>query len=146
MLKEKNYLFSRLNQLLDVLVVIAAFFVSLWSRNALLVPNFFPTEPIIAVNQHHWLIWIMAVVVLVMQGLLGVYNSQRLRGARHLIIPIGVSCLVAAVVALGLTVVGPGLRIISKPQVIYMALWMFLLLVIKAALIKRFFLPSVAEA
>jgi hypothetical protein len=146
MLKEKNYLFSRLNQLLDVLVVIVAFFMALWSRNALLVPNLFPTEPVIAVTPHHWLIWIMAVVILVMQGLLGVYNSQRLRGARHLILPIGVSCLAAAVIALGLTVVGPGLRIISKPQVIYMTLWVFALLVIKSALIKRFFLPSVAEA
>jgi hypothetical protein len=146
MLKEKNYLFFRLNQLLDVLVVIAAFFVALWSRNALLVPNLFPTEPVIAVNPHHWLILIMAIVVLVMQGLLGVYNSQRLRGARHLIIPIGVSCLAAAIVALGLTVFGPGLRIISKPQVIYMALWVFILLMVKAALLKRFFLPSVAEA
>jgi hypothetical protein len=151
MLKEKNYLFSRLNQLLDFLVIVVAFFVALSSRNALLVPNFFPTAPIIHLAQHHWLIWIMAPVIIIGQMTLGIYNSQRLQSASRLFAPIALCTLVGVVVGLVAVfgvgfLVGTELQMISKPQIVYFGLWIAFLLMVKAVVVKRFFLPSVAAA
>ena len=55
MLKEKNYVFSRLNQLLDLLVIGAAFFLALWTRNHIIAPNFLPELPVITFGNHHML-------------------------------------------------------------------------------------------
>jgi hypothetical protein len=151
MLKEKNYLFSRLNQLLDFLLIVAAFFAALWTRNALLVPNFFPHEPIIHVREHHWLIWIMGPLIILTQMTLGVYNSQRMSSASRLFARIVLSVLAAAVLTTGIVVAlgilaGTGLGVISKPQIFYFALWVTLLLMWKATLVKRFFLPCAGVA
>lgn len=146
MLKEKNYLFQRLNQLLDVLLIIVAFFAAHWARNTVIAPNFLPTLPVISVEQHHWLIWFMAALILLAQQRLGVYNSQRVRTTWETNRLILASVAMATAVTLGLVMVGPGLRIISKPQVVFLGLIVAALLLIKASLMKRFFLPSAAVA
>jgi hypothetical protein len=151
MLKEKNYLFQRLNQLLDFLLIVVAFFVALWSRNRFVVPYIFPYEPIISADQHHWLLWIMAPVMILAQKYAGVYNSQRLRRPQDLFLPILGSAAIATAVAIVLVMglartVGPGLSIISLPQIPYFALWIVVLLMAKTIAMRRFFLPCAGEA
>lgn len=148
MLKEKNYLFQRLNQLIDLLLITVAFFVAVGLRNWILVPNFFPTYPIISLEGHHWLLWIMAPVMILTQMVLGIYNSQRMQRTSDLLMPIFIATIVTTavgfgvVIGLGRTVV-PGLAIISKPQIIFFALLILIFLSIKGIIMKRFFLRSV---
>jgi hypothetical protein len=151
MLKEKNYFFQRLNQLLDAVAIALAFLIALETRNRFLVPNLFPREPIIHIAGHHWLLWIMIPLMLLAQKYLGVYNSQRLRKPADLLLPITLSAIIASgvtgVLVIGLSrTVGPDLGIISLPQIPYFGLWVIALLMIKTAALRRFFLPSGAVA
>lgn len=151
MLKEKNYLFQRLNQLLDLLLIVAAFFVALWTRNALVIPYLFPFEPIIDVRLHHWLIWIMAPVMILAQKYTGVYNSQRLRQPLDLLAPIAASALIASAVAAVFVIgirrtLGTELQFISLPQIPWFGAWIVLLLMLKNLALRRFFLRSAAVA
>ena len=137
MLREKAYIFGRVNALVDFLLGIAAFFIAYWLRVQILAPYFFPNLFRLATLRNQlWLLVLMpplAVVALIFNGY---YTSQRIRTTFEVLRTVVFSVVEAAVVSLIIVYLYRSSPI-SRGQILVMPVVQMVLIGAKTLLMRR---------
>jgi len=138
MLKEKDYIFSRLNMLIDLGVAAFSFVAAHLLRNYVLSPYFAPTLLAPSNFRHYaWLMAVFPVIAIVVLALNGYYRSQRIRNTPEIVKTILVSSLEVAVISISLIYMLYKKDVVSRGQMVLAPLLLFLFLSIKTAIVKR---------
>ena len=138
MLKEKDYIFSRLNMLIDLFVAAAAFIAAHLLRNYILSPYFAPG--LLAPSrfgQYAWLLLIFPPVTVIVLGFNGYYNSQRIRHTSQIMKKLLVVSVEVTVICLALIYMIYKNDVVSRGQLIVAPALLFVFLSVKTAVVKH---------
>lgn len=138
MLKEKDYIFSRMNMLMDIGVAAAAFGAAHLLRNYLLSPYIAPTLLAPSDFSHYaWLAPVFPIVTVIILAANGYYNSQRIRNAPQIAKTLAMASIETMVVCLSLVYMVYKKDVVSRGQMVLAPALLFIFLCIKTALVKK---------
>ncbi len=138
MLKEKNYIFSRLNMLMDATLAALAFAAAHFLRNLVLSPWLFPNLLAPSRFRHYaWLLPVFPVVTVAVLALNRAYDSQRVRDTSRIVRGLFVSSLEVMVVCLSIIYMIYKKDVVSRGQMVVAPALLFLLLSLKTVIVKR---------
>ena len=152
MLREHQYIFSRLNMVTDFALAASSLWVAHLLRNYVVVPYLLPNvyPPFVPFSDYVGLIWILPFLTVIFLRFHGYYQSQRIKvfGATARAVALG--SLETAVAAMALSFffsrnrasnLASGLVVgeaVSRGVLVLMPLVLFVLLMIKSWLVRRF--------
>jgi exopolysaccharide biosynthesis polyprenyl glycosylphosphotransferase len=139
MLKEKDYIFSRLNMLIDMGVATIAFIAAHLLRNHVLSPYIAPTILAPSKFSHYaWLLLVFPIITVIVLAFNNYYNSQRIRNPLQIIKILLISSGEVAVICISLIYMIYKKDVVSRGQMLVAPMLLFILLSLKTVLVKKF--------
>ena len=138
MLKEKDYIFSRLNMLIDIGAAACAFLAAHVLRNSLFSPYIAPTLMAPSRLSHYARFMpVFAIAAVIILAANGYYNSQRIRNASHIVKMLAAASLETMAVCISLVYMIYKKDVISRGQMVLAPALLFIFLCIKTAAVKK---------
>ncbi len=138
MLKEKDYIFSRMNILMDISLAALAFLAAHILRNRILSPYIAPTLLAPSDFRHYaWLLFVFPPLTVIVLAFNGYYNSQRIIRTSETLKMLLVSSLEVTVLCLALVYMIYKKDVVSRGQMIIAPGLLFVFLGAKTALVKK---------
>lgn len=141
MLKERDYIFKRVNMLLDLVLAALAFLAAHLLKNGVLSPYIAPTmlrwSPL---SHYYWLLFLIPPLTVLTLHLNGYYEAQRIRKALDIIQIILVSVAETTLICVMIIYIIYKGDIISRGQILLTPIMLVTLLLVKTFVVRRILL------